>query len=87
MAQDDAACDTDPADAPRSARVEYRAKLERARTMIATLAQLLDDHALEHVRKPDRWDLVGDLGALNEELGEAAAAIERTELPSTDSCS
>jgi hypothetical protein len=63
-----------------SAREAYRAKLERARTMLATLTQLLDAHAIEHVKQPDRWDLVGDLTRLNEKLGEAAAAIERTEL-------
>jgi hypothetical protein len=54
-------------------------KVARARTMLATLTKLLDAHCIEHVKKPDRWDLVGDLTLLNEKLGEAAAAIEVTE--------
>jgi hypothetical protein len=84
MAQDDARSETDPARPPRSARAEYCAKLERARTMITTLTSLLDAHAVEFARKPDRWDLVGDLGALNEKLGEAAAAVEGAPIPGGD---
>jgi hypothetical protein len=84
MGQDDARNDTEPAPAPRSARAEYRAKLERARTMLSTLTTLLDAHAIEFARKPNRWDLVGDLGALNEKLGEAAAAVEGAPIPGGD---
>jgi hypothetical protein len=62
--------------APRSARVAYRAKLERARTLLSTLTETLDQHVLEHVRRPDRWDLVDDLRDLNDKLGEAAATLE-----------
>jgi hypothetical protein len=64
----------------RTAAETYRDRLARARTMLATLAKLLDAHCIEHVKQPDRWDLVADLAALNERLGEAAAAIERTKV-------
>jgi len=57
------------------AAAAYMQKVARARTMLKTLAMLLDAHCIEHVKKPDRWDLVGDLGALNEKLGEAAAGL------------
>jgi len=59
------------------AAAAYMQKVARARTMLKTLAMLLDAHSVEHVKEPDRWDLVGDLGALNEKLGEAAAGMER----------
>jgi hypothetical protein len=62
---------------PRSARATYKQRIQRARTLLATIQALLDEHALAHVREPDRWDLVGDLGALNDKLGEAAATLGR----------
>ena len=62
---------------PRSARAAYKQRLERARALLSTLSALLDQHALAHVREPDRWDLAGDLGALNDKLGEAAATLGR----------
>ena len=61
------------------AAAAYMAKYARARTMLITLGQLLDLHAAEHLRDPDRWDCVGDLNALNERLGDAAAGLNRDE--------
>ena len=62
-----------------SAREAYREKLERARTMLATLSRLLDEHERDHMEQPDGWGFVGDLGAVNDHLGQAAAALEVTE--------
>ena len=61
------------------AAAAYMAKYARARTMLRTLAQLLDVHAAEHLRDPDRWDYVGDITALNERLGDATAGLTRDE--------
>jgi len=62
-----------------NAAASYLAKYARARTMLATLAKLLDAHAVEHLREPDRWDMVGDLGELNERLGDATAGLAPVE--------
>ena len=60
-----------------SADAAYRDRIAKTRTMIAALNALLDHHEADQKRDPSNWALVGDIGALNELLGEAAIRITR----------
>ena len=58
-----------------SADAAYRDRIAKTRTMISALTVLLDHHEADQTRDSTNWGFVGDLGALNKKLGEAAICI------------
>ncbi len=53
----------------------YRLRAEMANRIMAQIAKILTEHAVEAEANPLNWGYVGDLGRVNEELAQVLAAL------------
>lgn len=59
----------------QTANHKYQSRMLTAEAYLKIIAKLLKEHKAEQANKPLNWGYVGDLGKVNEELGEIAAFL------------